>query len=400
MSELNLYEILNIEKTATIDEIKKSYKIMAKKWHPDKNLDNKEESEKMFKDISYAYSILSNEEKRKMYDVSGHTDDNHFDKSFEIFKQMFQEQIPDVEIYISVKLKDLYNGITKTCSIERYTPCITCNNTGSRTGENIDCIICSGQGSQLIQLSPMMFKEIMCETCEGSGCNPKVKKCKKCNGNKLFKEECEIEIDIPKGAYNKYSLIIENEGNYIPESDDRTNVNIFIKEKEHKLFKRGVVILEKGKVDYADLMYELDISFAESICGFYKEIEHLDNHKIPILSKEPMRHGDTFVVIGEGMPALDSEEFGDLFIKINVQHPNTCELQLNDKIKIGKILNITVVDLPKDIVPSQLMTIDTYKLNAKIQNDTLNIKKKYKNRKNIEEKNQNVFMDLLNGLFQ
>lgn len=398
MSELNLYEILNVPKTASIDEIKKSYKMLAKKWHPDKNLDNKEESEKMFKEISYAYSILSNEEKRKMYDVSGHTDENPFDKSFEIFKQMFQEQIPDVEIYVSIKLKELYNGIIKTCSVERYTQCVLCNNTGSRTGENIDCVTCSGQGTKLIQLNVMMFKEVMCETCEGTGLNPKIKKCKKCKGNKLFKEECEVEIEIPKGAFNNYSLIIENEGNYIPESGERTNVNVYVKEKEHKLFKRGLIIPEKGRVDQSDLLYELEITFAESICGFYKEIEHLDKHKIPILSKEPVRHGDTFVIIGEGMPKVDDDEFGDLFIKINVQHPNTCNLNLNDKVKIGKILNLSIIELPKDIISSKLIPIDIYKLDAKIQNDTLNIKNKYKNRKHKHE--QNIFVDLLNGLFQ
>jgi DnaJ-class molecular chaperone len=403
MSELNLYEILNVSKTATLDEIKKSYKILAKKWHPDKNLDNKEESEKMFKDIAYAYSILSNEEKRKMYDISGQTDNNNpFDKSFELFRQMVQEQIPDVEVDISVKLKDLYDGIIKTCSIDRYTPCISCNSTGSRTGENIDCITCSGQGTQLIQLNPMMFKEIMCETCEGSGCNPKIKKCKKCDGNKLFKEECEVEIEIPKGSHDRYSLIIEDEGNYIPETGSRTNVIVCVKQKEHKLFKRGVIIPEKGKVDYADLLYELNITFAESICGFYKEIEHLDNHKVPILSKESVRHGDTFVIIGEGMPKINSVdndivEFGDLFIKIIVQHPNTCNLSLNDKVKIGKILNLSITELPKDVVSSKLIPIDIYKLDAKIQNDTANIKNKYKNRKH---KKQNVFVDLLNGLFQ
>jgi DnaJ-class molecular chaperone len=400
MSELNLYDTLNVSKTATLDEIKKSYKILAKKWHPDKNLDNKEESEKMFKDIAYAYSILSNDEKRKMYDIAGQTDNNHFDKSFELFKQMFEEQIPDVDVHISVKLKDLYNGIIKTCSVERYTPCISCNNTGSRTGENIDCMTCSGQGTQLIQLGPMMFKEIMCGTCEGSGCNPKIKKCKKCDGNKLFKEECEVEIEIPKGAYDNYSLIIENEGNYIPESENRTNVNVFVKEKEHKLFKRGVMIMEKGKVDYADLMCDLEITFAESICGFFKEIEHLDNHKIPILSKEPIRHGDTFAIVGEGMPKINSDddimEFGDLFIKIIVQHPNTCNLDLNNKIKIGKILKLPVTELPKDIISSKLIPIDIYKLDAKIQNNKLNIKNKYKNRKHNQ---QNMFVELLSGLF-
>lgn len=399
-SKLDYYEILEVKKTASEEEIKKKYKIMAKKWHPDKNLDKKEEAEKMFKTISEAYTVLSDPEKRKIYDQfgidglreNGGRDD--FDP-MEMFKNMFgmsggmqEDDVPDVKSQISIKLEDMYKGKTLTHKIQRHSFCDKCRGNGTKSGQSGECKPCKGQGSKLSMVGPNMMTQLKCPVCRGSGTDPTIDKCKKCNGQKFYKEEVTIDVVIPKGVHNKYPLVINNEGNAIPPDEvhkigkERSNVVLFISEKTDPFFQRGLVIPEKGKVDFSDLLIEFDISFAESICGFYKEIKHLDEHKVQFVLKESCRHGDVFVIKSEGMPRLNSSEFGDLFIKINVQHPRDCKLTMDEKHKIAKLLHIKPVDIPTDIIPSELIPIDKYKLDAKIQSETDNMKEKYKNRKN------------------
>jgi DnaJ-class molecular chaperone len=406
-SKLDYYEILNIAKTATEDEIKKSYKTLARKWHPDRNPGNTEEAEKMFKIVSEAYTVLSNPEKKLIYDKYGidglkeseqggggsnHHGFDGFDP-MEMFKNMFGgggggggDDVPDVRTTLKLKLEDCYNGKTVKHKISRHSFCNKCNGSGTKTGQNGECKKCKGQGNVMAMVGPGMMTQMPCKSCKGCGIDPSIEKCKKCNGQKFYKEEVEIDIVIPKGVYNKYPIVIEGQGNAVPPDEiedagkERSNVVCFVIEDPHPVFQRGLVIPEKGKVDFSDLLIELNVSFAESICGFYKEIKHI-SHKVQFVLKEPCRHGDVYVIKGEGMSKMKGSEFGDLFIRINVEHPKECKMSTDTKHKIAKLLHIKPVNIPTDVVPSELIPIDKYKLDAKIQSETENMKEKYKNRK-------------------
>lgn len=397
----NYYEILNISKTSSEEEIKKSYKVLAKKWHPDKNINKKDEAEKMFKLISEAYTVLSDPKKRKIYDEYGDDGlkENEHSGGFsgfdpmEMFKNMFggggrgETDVPDIKTTLNVKLEDCFTGKTVKHTISRHSSCNKCNGSGTKSGESGECKKCKGQGNVMAMIGPGMMTQMPCKMCQGNGLDPSIEKCKKCHGNKFYKEEVEIDIVIPKGVYNKYPIVIEGQGNAIPPDEiedvgkERSNIVCFIIEDSHNVFQRGLVIPEKGKVDYSDLLIELNISFAESICGFYKEIKHI-NHKVPFVLKDACRHGDVYVIKGEGMPKMGStSNIGDLFIRIDVQHPKECKMQLEIKSKIAKLLHFKPNEIPSDIVASELIPIDKYKLDAKIQSETDNMKEKYKNRK-------------------
>lgn len=399
-SQTDYYEVLGVSKTASAEEIRKSYKKMAQQWHPDKNRDRIEEATEMFKNISEASAVLSDPEKRAIYDKHGidglkeHDTKGHGGVDpFEMFSHMFggmqqNNNFPDLKMPIKVTLEDLYTGKTIETEIERTTFCNKCNGKGTKHGIEGNCKTCKGQGSVMMMLGPNQIFQSGCKSCKGTGVDPSVEKCKKCNGSKFYKEKANIPVNVPKGAYNKYPIVIDGEGHAVPpdEISDvgriRSNAVFFVIEKDHPVFQRGLVIPEKGKIDFSDLMIDLHISLAESLCGFYREIKHLDNHKVQFLSKDPCRHGDIFVIKNEGMPKVKKSEFGDLFVRIDVEHPSEFKLTDDTKHKLGKLLHLKTVDIPTDIVPVKLIPFSKYKLDAKIQTETNNMKGKYDRRKN------------------
>ena len=401
------YNILEISNKASDDEIKKSYRRLAKLWHPDKHKENtKEEAERRFKIIAEAYEVLSNPEKRKIYDMhgieglkqsegqGGHEGQGGFGfNPFEMFKNMFGSEdttdVPDCVNTLNVNLEDLYNGITIKQEIERYSLCDKCNGKGTKCGINSTCNKCKGQGMTLIMIRPGMFAQSTCRECHGTGIDQSIEKCKKCNGNKFFKENIILTVNVPKGVYNKYPIVINEEGNAVPPEDiskigkTRSDAVFVIVEKSHTMYKRGIVIPEKGKIDFSDLLIEIDVPFVESIVGFNKEITHLDGRTLDINIDEPCRHGDIYVIIEEGMPKIGNAKKGDLFVKISVDHPRNTKFtqpikqQLyklitgNEKLKLSKRTKNTV----------ELVHFDKYKINAQIQSNSDSMREEYQNRR-------------------
>lgn len=404
------YKVLEIPKTASDDEIKGNYRILAKKWHPDKNPHRKEEAEKKFKEIAEAYSVLSDPEKKSIYDkhgieglksadsgggFGGFDGFNPFDMFNKVmsggFGGMFggggNDDVPDLKTGLRVSLADLYTGKTVEQTIERTIFCKKCNGTGTKDKTEGKCKKCDGKGQGLIMLGPGHFAQTVCNMCRGTGLDPAVEKCKKCSGNKFSKESVAIEVTVPKGAFNKYPIVIEGEGHQVPPDEvekvgkERSNVVFYVMEEPDKFFRRGVVIEEKGTVDPSDLLIEIDITFSESIVGFYKEIKHVDGHIVNIVMPDPVRHGDTVVVKHEGMPKLNTDDFGDLIIRINVQHLKDSKLNGSTRRKIIKLCGENPPEIPEGIKPAKLITIEQYRKDAKIRAESESMKAKYKQRK-------------------
>ena len=322
------YDVLNLERSATTENIKKQYKTLATKWHPDKNLDNTEKANEMFKLIAEAYEVLSDPEKRTIYDKYGKDGlkEMQFEHNInpeELFAQMFRfgqddNRVPDVVLKFNVTLKQLYSGCDIEHEFERLSICPLCNGIEA---DNTACDACEGKGYTLRQLGKNMFTQIPCRTCNGFGKNPTAKICEKCSGNRLIRDTKTVIIHIPKGAHNEYHIVLEEEGNAVlPEDVDnlgiiRSNVIFILSEEEHNIFKR-FVLPEKRKVDYSDILMEIDISFPESIIGFNKTIHHLNDEEIEINMPMACRHKDMFVLKEHGMPKIEKEMVLNYFKKM------------------------------------------------------------------------------------
>jgi DnaJ-class molecular chaperone len=393
MAEESYYDILGVSKDADEKEIAKQYKKMAVKWHPDKNLNNKEEAEEKFKEIAEAYEVLSDPKKRKLYDKHGKEglkQEHHIDPE-ELFKHMFERfeeesDVPDVRCELELTLEQIYNGCTIKKEIERASLCNSCNGNGTKDGNSIPkCKVCSGKGQRIAMVGPGMMMQVGCDECNGSGKKAtKGNECKKCHGNQIKKEFVEIEIEVPPGVYEDYPIVVSGEGHAVlPENLDkekkvRSDVAFFVKELPHKLFKRFLV-KEKGRLDMSDIAIELEISFGESIVGFHKRIQHLNGEMMDIILNKPSRHEDILVLKELGMPEPEKNKKGDLFVLLKVEHPEN--LKLDDKDK-NSLCNIFDVSIPKsDKSNITIVPYEKYISDFKNHNNAENMKRKYEHRR-------------------
>jgi DnaJ-class molecular chaperone len=371
----DLYGILGLTKEASQEEIKKAYRKLAVKWHPDKNLDNKTESENKFKDISEAYEILSNTEKKKIYDQHGYEglknqgfEQPDFEHMNDIFSQIFggmggffnnknnqeQEEREEITVEYNVNIEDLYTG-KKNCKINipLSKPCEKCNKTGCKEKKEHRCHACNGRGIVLKQIRTGPFIQQIqehCGHCNKTGIDKKAELCDVCNGKKNIRENTEITFDIPAGAYNNYSIKIKN-----------MRIKIYIKEINNTNFKRMFVINGNQQPNPADLLYEMHISLAESICGFEKNINFINGKDINVVSEKIIKHGDIMVLPNKGMPYVNGDnEYGDIYVALIIDYPN--EISKQTKNKIWQLLTNTSYNLlSNDKKYIEMVSIDNYK---------------------------------------
>lgn len=404
----DLYKVLELEKNATDEQIKASYKKLVKKWHPDKNPDNKEEATKKFREVSEAFGILSDPEKKKAYDNFGFAGIDEVDGGeggmggmggmggtpfgfdpFSMFKNFFQKEndIPEVQVQVNVTLEELYTGVKKKVKFDRYTLCKECKSKG-RLGDNVDCKKCDGKG-MTIQRTPIGIMQNTCRECGGKGVDLKAPKCKPCNGMGCVKENHTLSINIPKGSSEKHPIMVENEGNEIPENEQqdentRSSVVIIISEQQHNKYNRGTVIKEIGKVNESNLMIEVKLTLEESLCGFEKKFTHLDGTHFTFSMNETVRHGDIFVLKGKGMPYYNEDKKGDLIIKVSVEKT---EISNELKHKIWKLLsNEPYTEVKKKT--SNLISYEDYKTEMVNEDKKENMKNRYR-RRNVDEDDEN-----------
>lgn len=387
----NFYEILGVSKTASSQEIKKAFNKASLKFHPDKNPGNEKESEEKFKKVVEANSVLGDPEKREKYDKYGKAglgDDAHMnpDDLQDIINNFFggnfgnlfgkrqseDDQIPNVQAVVDLTLEELYKGKSVKQTIERGSLCKMCKGIGSEEKDNYECKPCKGAGSVTVirQMGPMIQQsEQQCQKCDGTGIE-KSKQCKSCNGNKGTTEEFEFECDIPAGAFSRYSTIIPNEGNEIPHksrkgANMRTNIQLFVREKPHNVFKHMFVIEgKKNEPDPADLLISIEISLAESLCGFTRTIDHLDKKQFNLNYGKIVKHGDILIFPGLGMPSLENntpatKTYGNLFVSITVPYPSE-ELSSDKKGRLWQLLTDTPYQAKSNKKLTEGITIDKF----------------------------------------
>lgn len=384
------YKLLGVERTADDDTIRAAYKKMAFKYHPDKNKGDPMAEEK-FKEVAEAFEVLKDPIKRETYDKYGMEglsrqgfEPTDFDPT-ELLKNMFGFEntisVPPVEVILEVTLEEIFTGCKKDFTFERYSLCAQCNGKGAK-GKHVDCKQCQGKGMRMMRIM-QGFAQIPCDECEGTGINPKAEKCKDCNRSGSSCKPHTIEITIERGHSRANPIIIEDEGNEIPQLErdksnrTRSNVVIIIKEKLHPIFTRGSIIKELRKVNENNLVADLELTLQDSLCGFQKNILHLDGKNIKVTMSDMVRHSDIIVLKDEGMFEQGTNKRGDLLIRIRVE---TKKINKIDKQKLWALLTDEPYLFHSKNSPS-IVLYDEYKKDKVEEKEKEDLKEQYKRRK-------------------
>jgi len=356
VKETAYYDILGVKPNATVDELKKAYRKLALKYHPDKNPDA--DSAEKFKQISQAYDVLSDAKKRELYDQHGEKGikeggggyESH--SAFDIFDMFFgggrQRRAPnkgkDVYHQLAVSLDDMYNGTSRKLALQKNVVCDKCEGRGGKQGAVQKCTTCKGSGTQVIinQFGVGMYQQIqtVCRDCDGQGerINPK-DMCKTCQGHKIVKERKILEVHIDKGMEDGQKITFYGEGDQVPGLEPG-DIVIVLEEKDHPVFKRREM----------DLFMKMDISLTEALCGFRRPIKTLDNRTIVITSHpgEVIKPADTKCVLNEGMPMYKNPyEKGRLIITFNVTFPENGDIPTHKIEELERVLP----ERPQLVVP-------------------------------------------------
>ncbi|BFZ12603.1 hypothetical protein BsWGS_15642 [Bradybaena similaris] len=352
MADNKLYELLGVSRNATETDLKKAYRKLAKEYHPDKNPDAGEK----FKEISFAYEVLSNPEKREVYDkhgIEGIKEGGGSGGGFggaSMFEDLFggffgfpgsggaggnrRRRGEDTLHPLRVSLEDLYNGKTSKLQLSKTVLCKKCNGAGGKSGANQRCKKCNGRGVQiqLRQLGPGMMQQLqsICSECHGEGEVIREKdRCVECKGKKVCSETKILEVHVDKGMRDGQKIPFRGEGDQQP-GVEPGDVIIILQQKEHELFTRKD----------SDLIMQRSISLTEALCGFHFVIKHLDGRDLVIRNQpgEIISPGKLKMVPDEGMPQhRNPYEKGNLYINFNIDFPER-NFTSEDKLKVLETL--------------------------------------------------------------
>jgi molecular chaperone DnaJ len=343
MAKRDFYEILGVAKTASEDEIKKSYRKLAMKYHPDRNPDNKEAEEK-FKEVKEAYEMLTNPEKREAYDRYGHAgvDPNSgmgggfgggaggFSDAFgDIFGDIFGggrggrgsgPQVyrgADLRYNLEITLEQAAAGFDTTIRVPSWDKCDTCHGSGAKPGtQPVTCSTCAGHGQVRMQQGFFSIQQT-CPKCHGSG---KIipEPCAACGGAGRIKRNKTLEVKIPAGIDN--GMRIRSSGNGEPGTNGGPPGDLYVEIhiKPHEVFQR----------EGDDLHCEMPISFSKAALGGEIEVPTLAG-KVSFTIPEGTQTGKTFRLKGKGVKGVRSGYAGDLFCHVLVETP----VKLTDKQK-------------------------------------------------------------------
>jgi molecular chaperone DnaJ len=348
MAKRDYYEVLGIDKNASEAEIKKAYRKLAMKFHPDKNPDNKE-AEESFKEASEAYEVLSDANKKQKYDQYGHaglegafggsgfswdnfTHAGDFSDIFSggglgsIFEHLFGggfggggsrssrsgNRGEDLQISLSLTLEEINKGVDKKIKINVQDNCESCKGSGSSDGNTQTCSQCNGSG-QVRQIQRSLFGQmqtvVTCPSCNGTGKIIK-NKCIKCGGDGRTAKSKTISINIPAGVSEGQYIRLRGQGNRGKFSGQNGDILVLIHEKEHDVFER----------QDADLVCDFPISFSQAALGteiLCPTLSGKAKMKIPTGTQS----GKVFRLRAQGLPHVNSSYRGDLFVKVRVITP-------------------------------------------------------------------------------
>ncbi|KAF7687038.1 dnaJ homolog subfamily A member 1 [Silurus meridionalis] len=342
VKETGFYDVLGVNPSASADELKKAYRKLALKYHPDKN---PAEGEK-FKQISQAYEVLSDTQKREVYDRGGEAAIKEggnggggggvggFSSPMDIFDMFFggggrmrrERRGKNIVHQLTVPLEDLYNGATRKLALQKNVICERCEGRGGRKGAVEVCPTCRGTGVQvrLHQLLPGMVQQLssICGSCKGQGQRMSHRdRCKACTGRKILRQKKILEVHIDKGMKDGQKIVFHGEGDQEPGLEPG-DIIIVLEQKAHPVFTRQDM----------DLIMTMELQLIESLCGFQKPVQTLNNRTLLITSHpgELIRPGDKKCVLNEGMP-LHRRPFekGRLIILFKVVFPEANFLPMN-----------------------------------------------------------------------
>lgn len=334
MTKKDYYELLGIKKDASQEDLKKAFRQLARKYHPDVNAGNKDSEEK-FKEINEAFQVLSDPEKRAQYDRLGHSafkpEDFSGSRDFN-FNDLFRDfgfgdifdaftgsdrrtrvrAGADLKYDLEITLEDAFNGITTRIEVPHYAECNTCKGTGAKPGHLKPCQECGGTG-EIRKTHKSFFGSMVsistCRKCRGRG-NIITKECETCDGNGRILKTKKIEVTIPKGIDLGQHLRIAGEGEEGENGGGTGDLYVVIHIKEHEIFERQGV----------NLFCKTTIDLGTAIMGGTIELPTITG-KAKLRIPEGTQSHTIFKLKGQGMPYLRSTKRGDQLVKIVVKIP-------------------------------------------------------------------------------
>lgn len=353
----DFYEVLGIKKGASESDIKKSYRKLAKQYHPDLNPGNKE-AERNFKEVNEAYEVLSDKNKRENYDRFGHAGvDPSYGASSggysysggspfgqdidlgDIFNSFFggfggrrgesSSNIPrrgsDAETVVNISFEEAAKGCSKKVTYQRIDKCSECNGSGSRKGSTArTCNTCGGIGQVTVsQRTPfgIMQTTRTCDRCSGSG---KIidAPCPSCGGEGRVRKNQTVEVNIPAGIDNEQVLNVREHGNAGVNGGGFGDLHVYIGVHPHPIFER------KGD----DIVCEMPVTFIQAALGADLVVPTLDG-KVEYHVHEGTQPGDVFRLKGKGVPHIHGRGRGDQFVKVNIEIPRNLTYEQREMLR-------------------------------------------------------------------
>ncbi|HHY36005.1 MAG TPA: molecular chaperone DnaJ [Firmicutes bacterium] len=341
------YEILGVPRNASDEEIKKAFRTLARKYHPDANPGDKSAEEK-FKEINEAYEVLSDPVKRRNYDAYGNPNGPvagpgpgpsgygggtfrdvfsdfgfPFGSLFEEFEEILGgsrartgtvlERGRDIEVEVELSLEEAFRGGARDITIDRLEKCATCGGTGSRPGSRpVTCPVCHGRGQVRSERTTVFGQFVTVTTCPRCGGRGKVIEdpCPDCRGKGTVRRRKTVTVEIPPGVDSGLRLRLGGQGDAGARGGEPGDLYVLIKVKPHRLFVR------QGD----DLIMEYSVSYPDAALGTEVEIPGIDG-RIPLRIPEGTQPGTEIRLKGRGMPKLGSRHRGDLVVRVNVTVP-------------------------------------------------------------------------------
>jgi molecular chaperone DnaJ len=342
MSKRDYYEVLGVSKGSSAEEIKKAYRQLAIKYHPDKNPGDKASEEK-FKEAATAYEVLSNPDKKQRYDQYGHaglggasnggygggmTMEDIFSSFGDIFggfgggfggfssggrSRQHVNKGTNLRVKVSLTLPEIANGVTKKIKVTKYVACDVCDGTGAKDKHSYsNCSTCGGTG-HVTRISNTFLGQMQtsstCPSCNGEG-KIITHKCNSCNGEGITRKEDVISINIPAGVAEGMQLSVSGKGNAARRGGVNGDLLVVIHEEEHADLLR----------DGNDLIYSLFLSFPDAALGMTAEIPTIEG-KVKIKIDAGTQSGRILRLRGKGLPEVNGYGKGDLLVNIQVWTP-------------------------------------------------------------------------------
>jgi molecular chaperone DnaJ len=358
MSKKDYYDILGVTKKATPEEIKKAYRSLAMKYHPDRNQGDKA-AEGKFKEASEAYQVLSDPKKKSSYDQFGHSafegggaggpggfdfggfESGAFSDIFDDFfgdfmgsgrsgrgsKKSRSNRGSDLKINLEITLEEAFLGKKQTINLSSNEKCEKCSGSGAEPGSKPKkCSTCDGHGKVRIQQGFFTLQQT-CPDCGGEGemlSNP----CKDCKGSGATKTKKNLSIQIPKGVDDGTQIRLSGKGDAGYRGGSNGDLYVFITVEKHKIFQRSE----------ENLYYKLPISMIDAALGTEIEVPTIDGGKSKVKIPSGTQSGKQFRLKGKGMPVIRGEHYGDLYLETNVIVPESLSKEQKDLLEKFKSL--------------------------------------------------------------